>query len=78
MLKQILADHNDDDTGELHDEITRAIDKLENGEDVEIADLVDKFSDVRIQECRVLLEGPLPLKLPCVDFPLVILHKTAE
>ena len=42
-LKQILDDQGGQDTEGLIEAITRA----EDGEDVDIADLVDQFSEVR-------------------------------
>lgn len=47
VLQQILVDQGGQDTEGLHDAISEALKRTEDGEDVDIANLVDQFSEVR-------------------------------
>ena len=47
VMKHILDDQGGQENQGLHDAINEAIKRTEDGEDVNIANLVDQFSEVR-------------------------------
>ena len=47
VMKHILDDQGGQENQGLHDAINEAIKRTEDGEDVDIANLVDQFSEVR-------------------------------